>query len=162
GAARLAPQPARRRGRRACGRRRGGRLLRRVQGCVRTRRRLLRRQVRAGARRHAERRGDRGRARRALVCDAARRPERADIRPARLARRARGARRRRVARRLRGAARAGRVEPRLRWNLAVAALATSWGFISVIVVGLTLGPLPLTILRIDLAALAIVALLAAT
>src|SRR5581483_5407932 len=50
----------------------------------------------------------------------------------------------------------------MRWNLAVAALATSWGFVSVIVVGVTLGPLPLTVFRIVLAALAIAGLLAAT
>jgi drug/metabolite transporter (DMT)-like permease len=43
----------------------------------------------------------------------------------------------------------------VRWNLAVAALATSWGFISVIVVGVTLGPIPLTICRTALAALAL-------
>ena len=48
----------------------------------------------------------------------------------------------------------------MRWNLAVAALAASWGFISVIVVGVTLGPLPLTVYRTGLAALAILALLA--
>ncbi len=50
----------------------------------------------------------------------------------------------------------------MRWNLAVAALATSWGFISVIVVGVTLGPLPLTVDRTGLAVLAIVVLLALT
>jgi DME family drug/metabolite transporter len=50
----------------------------------------------------------------------------------------------------------------VRWNLAVAALATSWGFISVIVVDLKLGPLPLTVFRIVLAAVAIAALLAVT
>jgi drug/metabolite transporter (DMT)-like permease len=43
----------------------------------------------------------------------------------------------------------------VRWNLAVAALATSWGFISVIVVGVTLGPVPLTVYRTGLAALAL-------
>ncbi len=43
----------------------------------------------------------------------------------------------------------------MRWNLAVAALATSWGFISVIVVGVTLGPLPLTVYRTAFAALAL-------
>ena len=41
----------------------------------------------------------------------------------------------------------------MRWNLAVAGLATSWGFISVIVVGVTLGPLPLTLYRTGIAAL---------
>src|SRR5579884_3211807 len=50
----------------------------------------------------------------------------------------------------------------MRWNLAVAALATSWGFISVIVVGVTLDPLPLTVDRTGLAVLAIVVLLALT
>ena len=50
----------------------------------------------------------------------------------------------------------------MRWNLAVAALATSWGFISVIVVGVTLGPLPLTVDRTALAALAILVVLALT
>src|SRR5437762_3169986 len=39
----------------------------------------------------------------------------------------------------------------MRWNLAVAALATSWGFISVIVVGVTLGPVPLSVFRTALA-----------
>ena len=48
----------------------------------------------------------------------------------------------------------------MRWNLAVAALATSWGFISVIVVGVKLGPLPLTVYRLVLAALAVGAVLA--
>ncbi|MBV8598470.1 MAG: EamA family transporter [Actinobacteria bacterium] len=48
----------------------------------------------------------------------------------------------------------------MRWNLAVAGLATSWGFISVIVVGVTLGPLPLTLFRLVLAAIALAALLA--
>ena len=43
----------------------------------------------------------------------------------------------------------------MRWNLAVAALATSWGFISVIVVGVTLDPLPLTFYRTGIAALAL-------
>src|SRR5581483_6128588 len=50
----------------------------------------------------------------------------------------------------------------MRWNLAVAGLATSWGFISVIVVGVTRGPLPLTVYRTGLAALAIILLLAST
>jgi drug/metabolite transporter (DMT)-like permease len=43
----------------------------------------------------------------------------------------------------------------VRWNLAVAALATSWGFISVIVVGVTLAPLPLSVFRTALATLAL-------
>ncbi len=43
----------------------------------------------------------------------------------------------------------------MRWNLAVAALATFWGFVSVIVAGVTLGPLPLTVYRTGLAALAL-------
>jgi drug/metabolite transporter (DMT)-like permease len=43
----------------------------------------------------------------------------------------------------------------MRWNLAVAALAASWGFISVIVVGVDLGPLPLTFYRTGSAALAL-------
>src|SRR5436305_7485347 len=41
----------------------------------------------------------------------------------------------------------------MRWNLAVAALATSWGFISVIVVGVTLGPVPLSVFRTAFASL---------
>src|SRR5436190_5441377 len=41
----------------------------------------------------------------------------------------------------------------MRWNLAVAALATSWGFISVIVVGVELGPIPLSVFRTALATL---------
>ncbi len=49
----------------------------------------------------------------------------------------------------------------MRWNLAVAALATSWGFISVIVVGVALGPLPLTIYRTSFATLALALGLAA-
>jgi drug/metabolite transporter (DMT)-like permease len=48
----------------------------------------------------------------------------------------------------------------MRWNLAVAALATSWGFISVIVVGVTLGPVPLSVYRTALATLALAAGLA--
>ncbi len=48
----------------------------------------------------------------------------------------------------------------MRWNLAVAALATSWGFVSVIVVGVTLGPLPLTVFRTGLAALTLPLVLA--
>jgi drug/metabolite transporter (DMT)-like permease len=48
----------------------------------------------------------------------------------------------------------------MRWNLAVAALATSWGFISVIVAYVTLGPLPLSVFRTALAALALAAGLA--
>src|SRR2546425_610626 len=43
----------------------------------------------------------------------------------------------------------------MRWNLAVAALATFWGFVSVIVASVTLGPLPLTLYRTGLAALAL-------
>jgi drug/metabolite transporter (DMT)-like permease len=43
----------------------------------------------------------------------------------------------------------------MRWNLAVAALAAAWGFISVIVVGVTLGPLSLTVYRTGLATLAL-------
>jgi drug/metabolite transporter (DMT)-like permease len=43
----------------------------------------------------------------------------------------------------------------MRWNLAVAALATAWGFISVIVVGVTLSPVALTFYRTGLAALAL-------
>src|SRR2546428_13927377 len=43
----------------------------------------------------------------------------------------------------------------MRWHLAVAALATFWGFVSVIVAGVTLGPLPLTVYRTGLAALAL-------
>jgi drug/metabolite transporter (DMT)-like permease len=43
----------------------------------------------------------------------------------------------------------------MRWNLAVATLATSWGFISVIVVGVTLGPVPLTFYRTGFATLAL-------
>jgi drug/metabolite transporter (DMT)-like permease len=45
----------------------------------------------------------------------------------------------------------------MRWNVAVAALATSWGFISVIVVGVTLGPVPLSVYRTALATLALAA-----
>jgi drug/metabolite transporter (DMT)-like permease len=45
----------------------------------------------------------------------------------------------------------------VRWNLAVAALATAWGFISVIVVGVKLGPVPLTVYRTGFAALSLVA-----
>jgi drug/metabolite transporter (DMT)-like permease len=43
----------------------------------------------------------------------------------------------------------------VRWNLAVAALATAWGFISVIVVGVKLGPVPLTVYRTSFAALSL-------
>jgi drug/metabolite transporter (DMT)-like permease len=46
------------------------------------------------------------------------------------------------------------------WNLAVAGLAFAWGFISVIAVGVDLGPLPLTVFRIALAAVAILVVLA--
>jgi drug/metabolite transporter (DMT)-like permease len=49
----------------------------------------------------------------------------------------------------------------MRWNLAVAALATTWGFISVIVVGVKLGPLPLSVYRTAFAALTVGAGLAA-
>src|SRR5436305_6674038 len=45
----------------------------------------------------------------------------------------------------------------MRWNLAVAALATSWGFISVIVVGVTLGPVPLSVFRTAFATLTLAA-----
>src|SRR3954471_7070493 len=48
----------------------------------------------------------------------------------------------------------------MRWNLAVAGLAFAWGFISVIAVGVDLGPLPLTVFRIALAAVAILVVLA--
>jgi len=50
----------------------------------------------------------------------------------------------------------------MRWNLAVAALATSWGFISVIVVGVKLGPVPLSVYRTALATLTLGAGLAAS
>jgi drug/metabolite transporter (DMT)-like permease len=49
----------------------------------------------------------------------------------------------------------------VRWNLAVAALATSWGFISVIVAGVTLGPLPLSVFRTALATMTLAGGLAA-
>ena len=48
----------------------------------------------------------------------------------------------------------------MRWNLVVAAIAASWGFVSVIVAGLTLSGLALGFWRVALAATAVLAALA--